>query len=222
MDLLLERCAGVDIGKDEVVACVRTPGPGGRGRRKETRTFPSFTGELEAMADWFAAEGVTEVVMEATGSYWKPVWYVLEGRSFELKLVNAQHVKILPGRKSDVLDAEWLAELLEHGLLRGSFVPPASIRELRDLTRYRKRLIQAHTSDRSASGSKRPSKTPASSWTRSHPTCWACRAEPCCMRSSLVNGTRRCSPSWPRVGCARRSPSCAKRCGAGSGTTTPW
>jgi len=118
MDVLLERCAGVDIGKDEVVACVRTPGPGGRGRRKETRTFLSFTGELEAMADWFAAEGVTDVVMEATGSYWKPVWYVLEERAFELKLVNAQHVKILPGRKSDVLDAEWLAELLEHGLLR--------------------------------------------------------------------------------------------------------
>ncbi len=147
MDVLLERCAGVDIGKDEVVACVRTPDPGGKGRRKETRTFPSFTGELEAMADWFAVEGVTEVVMEATGSYWKPVWYVLEERAFELKLVNAQHVKILPGRKSDVLDAEWLAELLEHGLLRGSFVPPLAIRELRDLTRYRKRLVQAHTSE---------------------------------------------------------------------------
>jgi len=96
MDVLLERCAGVDIGKDEVVACVRTPGPGGKGRRKETRTFLSFTGELEAMADWFAAEGVTEVVMEATGSYWKPIWYVLEERAFELLLVNAQHVKI-PG-----------------------------------------------------------------------------------------------------------------------------
>jgi transposase len=147
MDVLVERCAGVDIGKDEVVACVRTPGLDGKGRRKQTRTFPSFTGELEVMADWFAAEGVSEVVMEATGSYWKPVWYVLEERAFELKLVNAQHVKILPGRKSDVLDAEWLAELLEHGLLRGSFVPPLAIRELRDLTRYRKRLIQAHTSE---------------------------------------------------------------------------
>jgi transposase len=147
MDLLVERCAGVDIGKDEVVACVRAPHPNGRYRRKETRTFASFTGQLEAMADWFAAEGVTEVVMEATGSYWKPVWYVLEERGFDLKLVNAHHVKILPGRKSDVLDAEWLAELLEHGLLRGSFVPPAVIRELRDLTRYRKRLVQAHTSE---------------------------------------------------------------------------
>jgi transposase len=147
VDVIVERCAGVDIGKDEVVACVRTPGPHGEGRHRETRTFASFTGQIEAMADWFAAEGVAEVVMEATGSYWKPVWYVLEERAFELKLVNAQHVKILPGRKSDVLDAEWLAELLEHGLLRGSFVPPVAIRELRDLTRYRKRLIQAHTSE---------------------------------------------------------------------------
>lgn len=147
MDVLIERCAGIDIGKDEVVACVRSPGPGGQGRHKQTRTFASFTGGLEAMADWFAAEGVTDVVMEATGSYWKPVWYLLEERPLELKLVNAHHVKILPGRKSDVLDAEWLAELLEHGLLRGSFVPPAEIRELRDLTRYRKRLIQAHTAE---------------------------------------------------------------------------
>jgi len=147
VDVLIERCAGIDIGKDEVVACVRTPASSGRRRRKQTRTFSSFTGSLESMADWFSAEGVTEIAMEATGSYWKPVWYVLEERSFELKLVNAHHVKILPGRKSDVLDAEWLAELLEHGLLRGSFVPPPVIRELRDLTRYRKRLIQAHTSE---------------------------------------------------------------------------
>jgi transposase len=147
MDLVLERCAGIDIGKDEVVACVRTPGPGGRGRSKQTRTFQSFTGDLEAMADWFAGEGVTEVAMEATGSYWKPVWYVLEDRAFELKLVNAHHLKILPGRKSDILDAEWIAELLEHGLLRGSFVPPRVIRELRDLTRYRKRLVQTHTQE---------------------------------------------------------------------------
>lgn len=147
MDLVVERCAGVDVGKDEVVACVRTPGPGGKGRVKQTRTFSSFTKSLEAMADWFASEGVSEVVMEATGSYWRSPWYVLEERGFDLKLVNARHVKILPGRKSDVLDAEWLAELLEHGLLRGSFVPPAAIRELRDLTRYRKRLIQTHTSE---------------------------------------------------------------------------
>lgn len=133
MELMVERCAGVDIGKDEVVACVRTPGPGGKGRAKQTRTFASFTSALEAMADWFSAEEVTEVVMEATGSYWRSPWYVLKERGFDLKLVNARHVRILPGRKSDALDAEWLAELIEHGLLRGSFVPPEAVRELREL-----------------------------------------------------------------------------------------
>ena len=128
------------------MACVRVP-DGRGGRDQEVRTFPSFTSGLEALAGWLAGEGVTQVVMEATGQYWKPVWYVLEERGFELLLVNARHVKILPGRKTDVCDAAWLAELLEHGLLRGSFVPPAPIRELRDLTRYRKRLIQAHSAE---------------------------------------------------------------------------
>jgi transposase len=146
MEVLYERCAGLDVGKDEVVACVRTPGAG-RARRTEVRTFGTFTGRLEELADWLAGEGVTHVVMEATGQYWKPIWYVLEDRAFELLLVNARHVRILPGRKTDVGDAEWLAELLEHGLLRGSFVPPAAIRELRDLTRYRKRLIQARSGE---------------------------------------------------------------------------
>jgi transposase len=147
MDIIAERVAGLDIGKEEVVAAVRTPGQGFK-RRQEIRTFPTFTGSLEALAEWLTAEGVTQVVMEATGQYWKPVWYVLEGRGgFELLLVNARHVKILPGRKTDVADAAWLAELLEHGLLRSSFVPPPEIRRLRDLTRYRKRLIQTHTAE---------------------------------------------------------------------------
>lgn len=145
--MIVECCAGLDVGKDEVVGCVRTPGPDGRSRRGELRVFPTFTSGLEALADWFTANGVTEVVMEATGQYWKPIWYLLEDRGFDLKLVNARHVKILPGRKTDLADAAWLAELLEHGLLRSSFVPPAAIRELRDLTRYRKRLIQTHTAE---------------------------------------------------------------------------
>jgi transposase len=143
MEIFHQRCAGLDVGKDEVVACLRLPDAAG-GRRQAIRSFGTFTGQLEELAQWLAAEGVTQVVMEATGQYWKPVWYALEERGFELLLVNARHVKILPGRKTDVGDAAWLAELLEHGLLRGSFVPPAAIRELRDLTRYRKRLIQAH------------------------------------------------------------------------------
>ena len=147
MDVIVERCAGLDVGKDEVVACVRTPRPSGKGRQADLRVFPTFTSSLEALADWLAGSGVTEVVMEATGPYWKPIWYVLEDRGFELKLVNAKHVKMVPGRKTDMADAAWLAELLEHGLLRGSFVPPPAIRELRDLTRYRKRLIQTHTAE---------------------------------------------------------------------------
>ena len=149
MELIVERAAALDVGKDEVVACIRVPDPGGAGRgrgrrRQEVRTYPTFTSSLEALADWLQAEGVTQVVMEATGQYWKPCWYVLEERGLELLLVNARHVKILPGRKTDVGDAAWLCELLECGLLRGSFVPPPQIRELRDLVRYRKRLIQAH------------------------------------------------------------------------------
>lgn len=146
MDVMLSCCAGLDVSKKEVVACVRGPDPAG-GRRQEIRTFSAFTFGLEALADWLSAEGVAEVVMEATGQYWKPIWYLLEEQHFSLKLVNARHVKILPGRKTDVADAAWLAELLELGLLRGSFVPPAAIRELRDLTRYRKRVIQDHSTE---------------------------------------------------------------------------
>ena len=146
MDTIVERCAGLDVGKRQVQACIRVPGSDG-GRRVEVMTFPTFTSGLEQMAGWLSATGVTEVVMEATGQYWKPIWYVLEDRGFDLRLVNARHVKMVPGRKTDLADAAWLAELLEHGLLGASFVPPAEIRELRDLTRYRKRLIQTHTAE---------------------------------------------------------------------------
>lgn len=146
MEVIYERCCGLDVGKDEVVACVRAPNGSG-GRRQVVRTYSTFTVHLEQLASWLGEEGVTDVVMEATGQYWKPIWYVLEEQGFELMLVNARHVKILPGRKTDVGDAAWLCELLEHGLLRGSFVPPQAIRELRDLTRYRKRLVQSHTSE---------------------------------------------------------------------------
>jgi transposase len=146
VEVINDRCAGLDVGKDEVVACIRVPDDAG-GRHQELRTFPTFSSGLESLATWLQDHDVTQVVMEATGQYWKPIWYVLEERGLELLLVNARHVKILPGRKTDVGDAAWLCELAEHGLLRGSFVPPAAIRELRDLTRYRKRLIQAHTAE---------------------------------------------------------------------------
>ena len=144
MEVMVARCAGLDVHKKQVTACVRTPALGG-GRREEVGTFGTTMGDLEDLADWLADEGVSQVVMESTGSYWKPVWAVLEDHDFDLLLVNARHVKQVPGRKTDVADASWLAQLLEVGLLKGSFVPPPVIRQLRDLTRYQKRLIQDRT-----------------------------------------------------------------------------
>ena len=145
MDVLHDRVAGLDVHKKVVVACVRTPG-GGRSRRAETREFETFVGDLERLRDWLVAEGVTHVAMEATGIFWRPVWFVLEeAAGIELHLVNSKNMRMVPGRKTDVADAGWIAQLLEVGLLRGSFVPPPVIRELRDLTRYRKRLTQDRT-----------------------------------------------------------------------------
>jgi transposase len=142
MEILFERCAGLDVHQKTVVACVRVPKPSSkRGRIGSVRTFSTTTGGLLELASWLSEAGVTHVAMESTGVYWRPVYNILEG-AFDLLLVNAQHVKSVPGRKTDVKDAEWLAQLLEHGLLKGSFVPPPPIRDLRDLTRFRKTLIQ--------------------------------------------------------------------------------
>src|SRR6516164_11843732 len=139
MERVYERCAALDVHKAQVTACVHVPNR--EGKRSELRAdFQTMTGELLALRDWLKGLGVTHVAMEATGVYWKPVYYLLED-DFELLLVNAQHVKNVPGRKTDVQDAQWLCQLLEHGLLRPSFVPPKPIRELRDLTRYRKSLV---------------------------------------------------------------------------------
>jgi len=143
MEIVVERIAGLDVHKDSVVACVRTPGERPGRRRQQVRTFGTVASELAELAAWLAAEEVGQAVMEATGVYWKPVWYALEDSVGELVLVNATHVKKVPGRKTDVKDAEWLAQLGECGLLRSSFVPPEVVRDLRDLTRYRKKLIQA-------------------------------------------------------------------------------
>ncbi len=140
MERLIERGCGLDVHRDTVAACVRVPGAHGQ-REQHVRTFGTTTAELLVLRDWLEAHGVTHVAMESTGVYWKPVFYVLE-EAFTCLLVNAAHIKQVPGRKTDVLDCIWIAQLLEHGLLRGSFVPPAPIRELRDLTRHRKVLIQ--------------------------------------------------------------------------------
>jgi transposase len=138
MEVLYPRCAGLDLGKDMLVGCVRIHG---RPVQREVRTFGTTTRELLALAAWLTEQGVTQVAMEATGSYWKSVWHVLEP-DFTLVLGNAGHIRNVPGRKSDVQDAEWIADLLAHGLIRGSFVPPASIQEVRDLTRTRKQLVR--------------------------------------------------------------------------------
>jgi transposase len=140
MEVLYAVCCGLNVHKASVTACLRSLGDGPQ-RRQEVRTFGTTTRELLRLADWLTAAGCTHVAMESTGVYWRPVYNLLDG-SFELAVVNTQHVKTVPGRKTDVRDSEWLAQLLELGLLRRNFVPPAAQRELRDVVRYRKRLIE--------------------------------------------------------------------------------
>lgn len=138
MEVLYPRCAGLDLGKDALVACVRIHA---RPVQQEVRTFGTTTRELLALAAWLTEQGVTHVAMEATGTYWKSVWHILE-EGFTLVLGNAGHIRNVPGRKSDVNDAVWIADLLAHGLIRASFVPPRPIQELRDLTRTRRQLVR--------------------------------------------------------------------------------
>lgn len=146
VDVVVARCAGLDVHKDTVVACVRTPGPGGQ-RNSEVRTFGTVTVELLALRDWLVAHQVSRVGMESTGVYWRPVFHVLEDAVEETWLLNAAHLRNVPGRKTDVADAVWIAQLVEHGLVRPSFVPPPPIRELRELTRYRKTQIEERTQE---------------------------------------------------------------------------
>jgi transposase len=142
METMHERCAGLDVHKDTVVACVRVAS--GRSAQREVKTFATTTSALLDLHDWLHSCAVTHVAMEATGVYWKPVWHLLED-SFELVLANASHIKAVPGRKTDMNDATWIADLLAHGLIRASFVPPTPIQELRDVTRARKQLVQERT-----------------------------------------------------------------------------
>ena len=141
MDVLYERCCGLDLHKRTVVACLVTPDHGRP--KKEIRTFATLTKDLLELRDWLTAAGCTHVAMEGTGVYWKPVYNLLEDQ-FTLVLANAQHSKAVPGRKTDVRDCEWIADLLRHGLLRASFVPDREQRELRELTRYRASLVHEH------------------------------------------------------------------------------
>ncbi len=140
MKVTFERCAGLDVHKETVVACVCV-GPAGKEVQKEVRTFGTTTAQLLELSDWLAEWGVTHVGMESTGVYWQPVFNILEG-TFEVWRVNARHVKQVPGRKTDVRDCEWLADLMRHGLVRPSFIPRPETRSLRELTRYRRSLVR--------------------------------------------------------------------------------
>src|SRR4029453_11220990 len=209
MERQVERCCGLDVHKDTVAACVRIGGGPGQRTEQHVQTFRTTTGDLVVLRDWLAAHEVTHVAMESTGVYWKPVYYALEG-DFTCLLVNAAHIKQLPGRKTDVKDCAWIAQLLEHGLLRGSFVPPAPIRELRDLTRYRKAVIQDRTrvvnrlhktlEDAGIKLASVASDVLGISG-RAMLEARSCRARP----------IRRCWPSWRADGCAANCRRCGKR-----------
>lgn len=144
METYVERCAGIDIGKADVKACIRVPGKRAGTRHSEVRTFATTTASLLKLRQWLVDEAITLVGMESTGEYWRPVYYLLED-AVECWLINPQHIKVVPGRKSDVSDSAWIAQLVEHGLVRPSFVPPPPIRRLRDLTRFRASLIHDRT-----------------------------------------------------------------------------
>jgi transposase len=146
MESIVERCCGLDVHQATVVACVLV-GSADQKPRKEIKTFQAVTKGLLALREWLLAQGCTHVCMESTGIYWKPVYAILEG-SFDLTVGNAHHIKNVPGRKTDVKDAEWLAHLLRHGLIAKSFVPPPPIRDLRDLVRYRRKLVESRTAER--------------------------------------------------------------------------
>jgi len=142
MRIVYQRCCGMDVHKDSVTACLLVTNQSGT-VRTEKREFGTMTRDLRQLASWLASEGVQAIAMEATGVYWKAVWNILDAeKKFELLLVNAQHIKCVPGRKTDQKDSEWIADLLQHGLLRASFVPPVEIRRLRHLTRMRAKIRQ--------------------------------------------------------------------------------
>jgi len=139
MDIFCERCCGLDVHKKTITGCILTP------EGKELATFGTMTRDLKALLDWIKSKGCTHVAMESTGVYWVPVYNLLETEDFEIIVANANHIKNVPGRKTDVRDAEWIADLLRHGLLKGSFIPDREQRELRELTRYRRSLTDEHT-----------------------------------------------------------------------------
>jgi transposase len=221
MQVIYERCAAVDVGKDVIAVAVRKPGGGPGGRVTVRRTYKTFYGVLREAARWLMAEGVTHVAMEATGIYSMPVYHALiEHGDFEKVLVcNAGHVKNVPGRKTDMADAEWLAQLLECGLLAGSFIPPAEVKAARDVIRYRAKIAQQRVSEISRLGNVLQDagiKLDSVAWSVSTKSGRL-------MIEALIDGSGAvpCWRTWPSAGCGQRSRTCRWRWRAGSGTTTP-
>ena len=205
MDVIHPRCAGLDISKKDAKVCVRIIAPGHRKATETVTTWGSTTNQILALREHLVAEQVSCVVMEATGDYWKPFYYLLEDLDgVEVMLVNAREAKNLPGRKTDVADATWLAQLGAHGLVRASFVPPPPIRELRDLTRTRTAITRERS--REVQRLENCSRTPASNCPRWPPTSSGSLAERCSKPWQTVNTTHGCWPIWPRSGCAPRRP----------------
>ena len=215
MQVLYPRCAGLDVHKDTIVACVRCVSPP---MHQEVRSFGSTTTELLALADWLAEHDCSHVAMEATGVYWKPVWHVLEGE-FELVLANAAHIRNVPGRKSDVNDAMWIADLLAHGLIRSSFVPPQAIQQLRDLTRTRKQLVREVSQHSLRIQKVLEDANLKLGSVLSDVLGKSGRA----MLDAIVagqSGPGAAWPRWPRARRATRPPSCARRCVGASPSIT--
>ena len=221
MDVLVERCAGLDVHRDDVVATVRVPGSGRRRWDQQTRTFRATLSGLADLGGWLADAGVTLVGMEATGVYWKTVFQALEDR-FECWLLNAHHLRNVPGRKTDVKDSEWICQLVQHGLVRPSFVPPPEIRRLRDLTSLRKAQINERA--RSIQRLEKVLQDAGIKLSSVASTTYSKSARAMLEALLAVSRTPSSSPSSPRQGCARRSRSYAKRSPAASrsSTTGPW
>jgi transposase len=221
MDVVVDRCAGLDVHRDSVMATVRVPGIRRRQRERQTRGFGTTVAQLEALGDWLAGFGVTLVGMEATGIYWQPVFHVLEPR-FECWLLNAQHLHNVPGRKSDVIDSAWICELVEHGLVRPSFVPPPEIRRLRELTRLRKAEIQERT--RTIQRLEKLLQSVGIKLTSVASQAYSVSARAMLEALLTASATRTSWPSSPAVGCGRRSRCCARRSptASSSPTTACW
>ena len=141
MEAMVKRCAGLDVHQETIVACVLT-GELDKKPESEIRTFETYTKDLEELHEWLLEKEIEQIAMESTGIFWKCVWNIIEDEKYEIKLANAKEIKNMPGRKTDVKDAQWIAELLRCGLIKSSFVPNVEIRELRDLTRYRRKIVQ--------------------------------------------------------------------------------